>query len=148
MMNMMKQIQKQFGHVKVITGALQDEVTSAVIRSITDIQREQGEAEALKVAQLFSKAISLYEDGVTLASALLVVAELNKDKKSAAKILGFTAISLASVLPYVLINQEQFEDFVDDLREDAKKESGRNKTLRTAKVTRLKTRLRTARKKS
>jgi hypothetical protein len=138
-MEMINVIQKKFGNVKVASGAMQGEITAAVIRSISDIKKEQGAAEALKIAQIFSKAISLYEQGVPIATALLAVAELQKDKKSAGKILGFAFISLATALPYVLINQEKFEEFVEDLRSDAKNTSGR-KSSKLAKVTRLKPR--------
>lgn len=138
-MEMMREMKKQFGHLKVVTTAVQDEVTSAVIRSIDDVKRESGAAEALKVAGIFSKAIALYDEGLPLATAMLAAAELSKDRKNAAKILGFAAISITSVLPYMLINQEEFEDYLCDLREDAKNANGRKRT-KTAKVTRLKPR--------
>jgi hypothetical protein len=136
-MAIMRELKHKFGRVKLITGAVQDEVTSAIINSVVEVQKEHSSAEALKVAQLFNKAISLYDEGVPLATALLAISELSKEKKNAAKIFGFTAISVASILPYLLVNQKIFEEFVDDLREDADKEMSRN---RQSKVTRLKPR--------
>lgn len=135
----MRQVQKKFGQAKIVSGAVQDEVTSAVLKSIDDVQRESGSAEALKVANLFNKAISLYSEGVTLAVVLLAIAELGKEKKSTAKLLGFAAIGLASALPYLLINQDKFENCLEELRDDVKKADGR-KSVRSAKVTKLSTR--------
>lgn len=137
-MTALREIQRKFGRLKVVTGAIQDEITAELINSINDIQRESGAAEALKVAELFNKAISLYTAGVPMATALLAVTELNKEKKSPAKLLGFAAICLASVLPYVLINQEEFDDYLEELRADAHSESKKRST-RTAKVTKLRT---------
>lgn len=138
-MDIMRGVQKNFNRAKIISGAVQDEVTSAVIRSIDDVENESGPAEALKVANLFNKAISLYSEGVPLAAALLAVSELSKEKKSPAKLLGFTAIGVASILPYLLINQDKFEDCLEDLRNATKKEDSR-KGLKSSKVTKLSSR--------
>ncbi len=130
-------LQRKIGRAKLAAGEVQEEITSGLINSIEEIRKEQGSKEALRVAALFQKAISLYSEGVTMASAVVAATELNNDKKNFIKIAGFSLLCLASLLPHILVEKEQFDDYVDELTEDAKRESGR----KTAKVTRLKTQL-------
>jgi hypothetical protein len=137
-MKINRNLQRNFGKLKIVTNAIQDEVTNVLIDSLCQLQKDSGSTEAYKVAELFQKAIGLYTDGVPMSAALMTVGELNKENKNFAKILGFAVLCASTVLPYVLIDQESFDDFVDELAEDAKKESSRTKT--TARVTRLKPR--------
>lgn len=130
-------LQRKLGKVKIAAEEIQDEITDALINSLADIRKEQGAKEALRVAELFQKVTTLYADGVTMASAAMVITELNNDKKNFVKIAGFAALCLSSLLPHVLVDKDQFDDFIEELKEDAKRETNR----KTAKVTRLKPRV-------